>query len=114
MQILGGQVLPLQCHEFCVLRISGSSNSKCLGLTGDCCPTPNGRMLDCCEGSEAPPKNIWLEAFGSKPGRSLPKNPGKAVVHPETQTSLPLTPGLGPACEKYLQAEDVVLEQANG
>ena len=46
----------------------GSANSKCfqLGLGGDCCPTPQGRLLDCCAGSEA-----WLRSSPAADGRQL-------------------------------------------
>eukprot|EP00435_Cladocopium_sp_Y103_P069337 s648_g33.t1 len=67
-----------------------SANSKCLGLNGDCCPTPNGRLLECCEGSEAVEQPQPTGATGAIPPPHL--IPGS-------------TAGLGPACANYLQAK---------
>lgn len=71
-------------------RPACSANSKCLGLNGDCCPTPNGRLLECCEGSEAVEQPQPTQATGAIPPPHV--IPGS-------------TAGLGPACEKYLQAK---------
>lgn len=73
-----------------LLRPACSANSKCLGLNGDCCPTTNGRLLECCEGSEAVEQTQPTGATGAIPPSHV--IPGS-------------TAGLGPSCENYLQAK---------
>ncbi|CAK9066331.1 unnamed protein product [Durusdinium trenchii] len=47
------ELLATHAPECGWMNWQGSAYSKCLGLSGKCCPTENGKFLDCCSGSEA-------------------------------------------------------------